>query len=140
MDLHLEAAYTNLPNDPRPPVFYTNAHYAQGYTNNGQIMGGWIGPEAQSYQVWTNYWQTAQNKIQLGFRKQVVGGSYIGGGSLQDLYGSYAFRLHRDLTVNTGFQNERWKFPALANSPQSNTIVSIQFAYHPGSLGHLRKQ
>lgn len=139
LDLHAEAAYTNLPNDPRPAVFYTNSHYAGGYTNNGQIMGGWVGPEAQAYQVWANYWRTGQSKIQVGFREHVVDPAYVGGGRLQDFYGSYDLLLRREMRMKAGLQYERWNFPVLASSPQSNFTVSVQFTYQPGHVS-LRKK
>lgn len=139
VDLHAEAAYTNLPNDPRPAVFYTNLHYAGGYTNNGQIMGGWVGPEAQAYQVWANYWRTGQSKIQFGYRTHVVDRVYAGGGRLQDFNGSYDLPLRRDMKMKAGMQYERWNFPALASTPQSNFTVSVQFTYQPGHV-RLRKQ
>lgn len=139
LDLHAEAVYTNLPNDPRPAVFYTNSHYAGGYTNNGQIVGSWTGPEAQAYQFWANYWRSGQRKIQLGFRTQVVDRAYVGGGRVQDINGSYDFLLRPDMKVKAGAQYERWKFPKLGSTPQSNFTISVQFTYQPGRTS-LRKQ
>ena len=139
LDLHAEVAYTNLPNDPRPAVFYTNTHYAGGYTNNRQIMGGWVGPEGQAYQAWANYWFTGQSKIQLGFRTQVVDRSYVSGGRLQNYNGSYDLQLRPNMKIKGGLQYERWKFPVLANAPQSNFTASVQFTYQPGHLS-LRKK
>lgn len=134
-DFHVEAAYTNLPNDPRGAVFYANAHYADGYTNNGQIMGGWVGPEAKAFQCWTNYWRTGQSKLQVGFRTQIVDPSYVGGGQLQDVTGSYDFQLRQEVKVKAGLQFERWKFPVLASAPQSNVAMSIQITYQPKRHG-----
>ena len=42
LDLRLEGVYTDLPGLPEEGYFYAIAHYLQGYTNNGQILGGWI--------------------------------------------------------------------------------------------------
>jgi hypothetical protein len=134
LDFHAETAYTNLPNDPRQAVFYTNAHYANGYTNNGQIMGGWLGPQARGYQLWSNYWRSGQSKIRFDYRSQVVDPSYIGGGTLQDFRGSYDFLLRSSTAVRAGVQYERWKFPALAATPMSNLAVSVQFTYRGGPL------
>ncbi|HEU5408473.1 MAG TPA: capsule assembly Wzi family protein [Nitrospira sp.] len=135
LDLHFESAYTNLPNDPRGAVFYTNTHYANGYTNNGRIMGGWVGPEGRTYLAWANYWLSGKNKMQVGARKQIVDSSYVGGGSLRDLKGSYEFLLRPDVRLHVGAQYERWKFPALANTSRSNFIVSFQVTYQPKWLG-----
>jgi hypothetical protein len=129
LDLHFETAYTNLPNDPRSGIFYTNSHYAGGYTNNGQIMGDWVGPQARAYHAWTNYWRTGRSRIQFGFRAQVVDPSYVGGGRLTDVSGSYDFQVRPQMRLKTGLQYERWKFPVLGSTPQSNITFSVQFTY-----------
>lgn len=134
LDLHAEAVYTNLPNDPRSAAFYTNAHYANGYINNGQIMGSWVGPEGRGYQVWSNYWQSAERRLRAGYRKQTVDSSYLKGGSLWDLQGSYIFPIHSRLSAETAFQFERWNFPLLATTERSNVSVSLQLTYRPGKL------
>lgn len=134
LDLHLETGYTNLPNDPRSAVFYTNVHYAGGYTNYGQIMGSWLGPEARGYQVWSNYWRSGESKIQFGYRKQTVDPAYAGGGLLQDVSGRYDFLLRPTLAVNAGMQYERWNFPVQTNRTESNFAVSVQITYRPARI------
>ncbi len=134
VDLHGEAVYTDLPSDPRRAVFYTNMHYVGGYTNNGQIIGSWVGPEARGYQLWANDWRSGQNKIQIGYRRQTVDPSYIGGGHLQDINGTYEFLLRSGLRVKAGMQYERWSFPVLADAPKSNLALSLQFTYHAPRL------
>ncbi len=138
-DFHAEAAYTNLPNDPRSAVFYRNRHYAGGYTNNGQIMGAWLGPQAQAYSFWTTHWRSARNKLQFGFRNQVVDRAYIGGGRIQNAYGSYESQVRPDIHLKLGLHHERWNFPVLSKSPQSNTAVTIQFTFTPAKLDHLKQ-
>ncbi len=131
LDLHVEAGYTNLPNDYWAARFYKNTHYAGGYTNYGQIMASWLGPEASGYQAWSNYWRSGQSKIQFGYRKQTVDKAYIGGGSLQDFYCRYDVLVERDITVSASAQYERWRFPTLANAPQADFAVSMQIMYKP---------
>jgi hypothetical protein len=131
LDLRVETGYTDLPNDPRLGVFYRNAHYEGGYTNYGQIMGSWLGPQARGYQVSSNYWQSAQSKIKFGYRKQVVDPVYVGGGTLQDFSGGYDFSLRSSMALSAGAQYERWNFPALTSRTQSNLSISMQITYRP---------
>ena len=42
LDLRLKGVYIDLPGLPEEGYFYAIAHYLQGYTNNGQILGSWI--------------------------------------------------------------------------------------------------
>jgi hypothetical protein len=133
VDVHVETVYTNLPNDPRPAVFYTNYHYANGFTNNGRIIGSWVGPEARGYQIWSNYWRTGQSKVRVGYRRQRSDPSYIGGGILQDVQSSYDFMIHDRMSVSSGVQYERWNFPTLTHDSRSVFTVSLQIKYFPKS-------
>lgn len=134
LDLRVETGYTNLPNDRRAAVFFRNWHYAGGYTNYGQIMGSWLGPQARAYQVWSNYWRSGTSKFQVGYRRQTVDPTYAGGGTLQDISGRYDFQPTPTVAVSTGLQYERWNFPVLAAQNQSNVALSLQITYRPGAI------
>lgn len=133
VDLHVEGGYTNLPNDSRGAVFYTNTHYAEGYTNNGQIMGSWLGPQSRGLQVWSNYWRSGVSRLQFGYRSQAVDPAYIGGGTVQDFRGGYRFAIGPTLVGDAGLQFERWNFPALSGASKSNVMISVQLNYRPAS-------
>lgn len=132
LDFRAEGVYTNLPSASLPGLSYRNAHYADGYTNYGQLMGSWIGPQASGVQLWSTYWWSGQKKLQFGYRKEWVDPTYVGGGSLQDLSGRYDFPLGKQVSVSGLAQYERWQFPVIANGPNSNVAVSVQFTYKPG--------
>ncbi len=131
LDFRAESVYTDLPNDPRAAVFYTNYHYANGYTNNGQILADWVGPQARGYQLWSTYWWSGLRKLQLGFRRQWVDPAYTGGGSLNDISARYDFPISKTISVTSSVQYERWIFPVLANNANSNVAVSVQLTYKP---------
>jgi membrane-associated phospholipid phosphatase len=131
LDFRAEGVYTNLPDTKLTGMFYTNMHYAGGYRNYGEIMGSWIGPQASGVQLWSTYWWSGQKKLQFGYRKQSVDPAYVGGGSLQDFSGQYDFPLGKDLAISSCVQYERWQFPVIANGPNSNVAVSVQFTYKP---------
>lgn len=133
-DLRVESVYTNLPNDPRSKVFYQNAHYADGYTNYGHIMGSWVGSQARGYQAWMTYWSSAQSKVRFGYRRQSVDPSYLGGGTLQDFTVTSGFRVRHGVLATAGMQYERWRFPVISTSPHSNLALSLQVTYRPGLI------
>ena len=85
VDLRMEGAYTDLPKQVDWAYYYANAHYPQGYTNYGQIMGSWIGRQGRGGEVSSSYWFSARNKASISYRKMTVDKSYLQGGNLGDL-------------------------------------------------------
>jgi len=131
LDFRAESVYTDQPSDVRNGMFYTNAHYAEGYRNYGQIMGSWIGPQGRGYQLWSTYWWSGLKKMQLGFRRQWVDPAYIRGGSLNDFSARYEFPISKTLSAQSWVQYERWNFPVLADQTNSNLAISVQLTYKP---------
>ena len=88
LDLRIEGVYTDLPTGGRLShgFFYFNDRYLNGYTNQGQLLGSWIGRQGQGAQAWTNYWFSGRNRLQLNYRHQKVSWQFIpGGGTLTDV-------------------------------------------------------
>jgi hypothetical protein len=133
-DLHIEGSYTDIPNLQGTGVIYTNSHYADGYTNYGQIFGSWIGREGRALQAWSTYRLSLRNKFQLGYRNEAVNEALFQGGMIQDFNGGYDFQLRKNLDVGSFVQYEHWNFPALSNHPESNVALSVQLTYKPDWL------
>jgi Capsule assembly protein Wzi len=72
LDLRMEGVYTDVPSDCALSrgFYYFNLRFKEGYTNDGNLLGSWIGREGQGGQAWTNYWFGARNRLQLNFRHQ----------------------------------------------------------------------
>lgn len=118
-----------------PPGFsFFDRRYRTGYTNEGQLIGNWIGRAGIGAQAWATYWLSPRSKVQLQYRHQQNDTRFVGGGHLTD------FSVHADITPNSSLtlsgmlQYERWAFPVLAPTPQSNVAASIQLTFFP----HLR--
>ncbi len=82
LDLRMEGTYTDLPigGNVSHGFFYWNDRYVDGYTNQGNLIGSWIGRQGQGAQAWANYWFTPKNRIQLNFRHEKVSQQFIPGG------------------------------------------------------------
>jgi hypothetical protein len=136
LDLRLEGGYTN------PFAFcgiciYTNAQYNSGYTNDGRLIGTWIGRAAQGELIRANYWLAPRKKIGLELRHRTLDPGYLpNGGSQNDV------AVNADIFAGQGFrftgnvQYERWRIPLLAATPQSNVAVSFQFSFWPTPNKH----
>jgi len=134
LDLRMEGVYTDLPigGAVGPGYWYWNATYRNGFTNDGNFMGSWIGRGGQGAQVWSNYWLTPKNKIQLNFRHQKVSAQFIGGGgSITDLGGQTDYSVRKDLDLSLSMQYERWLFPAIQPGVTRNFTTSLTLRFTP---------
>lgn len=131
MDLRLEGVYTNLPKLLDQAYFYSNAHYPQGYTNYGQIIGSWVGRQGIGGQASSSYWLTARTKATAGFRRMTVDQSLLQGGDLSDFSGSMTWLANPCVEFSATGQLERWKFPLLAAGAQSNFTAAFEIRFHP---------
>jgi hypothetical protein len=119
----------------------------QAYTNQGFIMGDWIGREAKGGQAWLTYHLTPKEWIQAEFLnkkndKDFGPGPYdpaigtydtLGGTTQNSFKASVVKRFHHDdVEVNGWFQYERWNVPAYMAGTHSDTATAIQITFFPG--------
>jgi len=134
LDLRLEGVYSDVPAGGAigHGFFYWNDRYVSGYTNEGNLLGSWVGRDGQGAQVWTNYWFTPKNRLQLYFRHFKVSQQFLpGGGTLAD------FGVHGDLWTGPRFgfsanaQFETWTMPSIRPGQQTVFSSSLQVTYQP---------
>jgi hypothetical protein len=104
----------------------------QGYTNNGQIFGDWIGREDKGGQAWITYHLTANEWIQAGLRNQKAAKDFVAGGTtLNDVNFQVVKRLGKDIELNGGFSLEHWSAPIYLLGRQSVTTTDVQITWFP---------
>jgi membrane-associated phospholipid phosphatase len=144
LDFRVEAGYTDLPGNLQtgtpdthyaPGIFYSNGRYPNGsYTNDGNLLGNWMGRQSQGVQAWSNYRFSPRSFIQASFRHQKVSQQYMpGGGTLTDVSLSASFRLRNDLSASGSVQYERWLYPIITPGVQTNVTTSLQLVFWPQS-------
>jgi hypothetical protein len=134
LDLRVEAVYTDTPggNTHKGQYIYFDTFYHDLYTNNGNIIGSWIGRDGKGYQAWSKYRFNERRTLQLAYRHAQVSGDFIpGGGSANDFGMQGDFLVGHETSVSGRVQYERWNFRVLAPQPQSNVTVSFQVTYWP---------
>jgi hypothetical protein len=135
LDLRVEGVYSDLPGGTatvQHGFFYINDRYLSGYTNNGNLIGSWIGRQGQGAQAWTTYWFTPKNKVQLQFRHQKVSREFIpGGGSLTDFRVSTDYWVRSNLGFSAWVQHERWLFPVIQPNVSRNVTAAVQILFEP---------
>jgi hypothetical protein len=140
LDLRAEGVYTDVPggtatNTKNPGSFYQNGTWRDGYTNNGALVGSWVGRGGQGAQAWSNYWFSPRNRLQFNFRHQKVSQEFIpGGGSLTDFGMRSDYSVRQDLSLSVSVQHERWLFPSIQPNVSQNVAASIQILFEPHKL------
>ena len=138
LDLRLEGGST-VPADFQYcyGCFYVNNRYPDGaYTNDGNLMGSWLGRASQGEQGWATYWLSPRNKIQFAYRHQKVSGSYLpSGGTLNDAGVTANFWLGKEVEFSGSVQYEKWNYPVLAPLPETNVTTSIGVNFWPRRWG-----
>ncbi|MFB3814980.1 MAG: capsule assembly Wzi family protein [Terriglobales bacterium] len=131
LDLRAEGVYTDLPGLRGTGYFYWNGKYVNGYTNEGNILGSWVGRQGRGAQAWATYWLSGRNTIRVGYRHQGVNRDFLQGGHLDDISVKGDLWLRPDLSVSGKVQYESWRFPLLAPDRQTNVTARFQVTYWP---------
>ena len=131
LDLRLEGVYTDLPKLPYEGYFYNNARYAQGYTNYGQILGSWVGPQGIGGVASSTYWFSPRTKASLNYRKTVTDAGYFQGGSRSDLCMQFTWTPNVSTQISGGVQYGRWNFVAISPDSKSDVTTTFQVRFFP---------
>jgi len=137
IDLRFEGVTTdlNIPSFFGPGAVYWDERYRSGYTNNGNLIGSWIGRRGRGEQAWATYSFSPRNRIQLGYRNNNVDKDFIQGGHLQDISLRTDLVVHHDLGISGYIQYETWNFPLLSTNRKTDISSSIQLTFWPSWNG-----
>jgi hypothetical protein len=111
---------------------YWEVMQKQGYTNQGQLFGDWMGREGKGGQGWITYHLSGNEWIQIGLRNQKASKDFIPGGTtLNDINFQAVKRIGRDFEINGNFVLEHWKAPVYLPGSQTVTTTTIQLTWFP---------
>lgn len=138
LDLRLEGANTEPASHANPdgtPInqgrfLYWEGIQRQGPTNNGSLVGDWIGRQGKGGQVWLTYHLSPQEEMQLQYRRAKVSAQFIPGGTTQN---DFAFevtkRVKKDFELHGWIQYEEWKAPIYKMGLHSDTAAAFQITW-----------
>ncbi len=135
LDVRLEGISTDPPTSRSVggAFMYFEGLEKQGYTNQGQLFGDWIGREDKGGQAWVTYHLSGNEWIQAGFRHQKAARDFIPGGTtLNDFNVQVVKRIGRDFSIDGNFAFEHWKAPVYLPGEQTVTTTNIQLTWYPG--------
>ena len=160
LDLRVEGVSTDPSSDNNARQYgyfmYIEGVQRQGYTNQGQLFGDWIGREDKGGQAWITWHLSGNEMIQAGYRNQKAASYFIpgsatqtftgptcppsdspcllaGGTTLNDFNVRVVKRLARNFEIDGNFAYERWKAPIYTQvgGQQSVTNTTIQLTWFP---------
>ena len=133
LDFRLEGGTTSPVNFPGcNGCYYSNGQYLNGYTNNGELIGTWVGRAAQGEAIRSTYWLGAQKKIGIELRHRKIDRQFLPqGGTQNDVAVNGDFFVKSGFRVSGTVQYESWQIPLLAALPQSNVTAMFQLGYWP---------
>lgn len=150
LDLRFEAAMTDprISNSTGGRFMYWEYIEKQGYTNQGQLFGDWIGREDKGGQAWITWHLSGNEWVQVSARNQKADKDFIpgsttqiipstnflipGGATLNDLAFQIVKRIGKDFEIDGNFAMERWKAPIYLPGQQTVTTTNIQLTWFPG--------
>ena len=143
LDLRVEAVSTD-PSASNGSSQYGHFMYwegiqRQGYTNQGQLFGDWIGRQDKGGQAWITYHLSGDEFLQAGYRNQKATTYFIPGGTtLNDFNFRAVKRFGKQFEADGSFALEHWKAPLYPNgkptnpaSLQSVSTTTIQLTWFP---------
>jgi len=139
LDMRVEAAYTDPPvsTSQAGHFMYWESIQNQGYTNNGQLFGDWVGREGKGGQAWITYHLSGNEWLQINARNHKAAKDFIRtrtmeyGTTLNDIAFQAVKRIGKDVEINGSFTYERYKAPIYLPGEQTVTVTNIQLTWYP---------
>jgi len=137
LDLRVEGLTTNRQTHSAGGAyfFYYEILYRNVYLNNGDLIGNWIGRDANGYAAWTTYTISPLSSIQFSYRGVKISKDYIPFGTTQNVATlAGIFRVKKQWEVKSSLQYEKWLVPLLNPNRQTDVAASVQLTWFPNNV------
>lgn len=112
--------------------FYWETVQKQGPTNQGNLVGDWVGRMGKGGQAWLTYHLSARDDIQFMYRNAKASPKFLPGGTTQnDFEGQVRKWIGQDLEIQGRVQYEGWKAPIYMTGKQNDTTVAVRLTWFP---------
>ncbi|MBV9265344.1 MAG: capsule assembly Wzi family protein, partial [Acidobacteriaceae bacterium] len=114
---------------------YWNDEYHDAYTNDGLVLGSWVGRDARAYVASTTYWSSATDTLTASYHQTKTGSNFLpGGGTQTDISLSAQRHLGLNLVGTASIRGERYFVPVLGEAKR-DVAVSVGVVYRPQTWG-----
>ena len=131
-DLRVETPSTRGADKDRGGLFfYWNNVYRDANTNDGLLLGNWVGRDGRGLFVQAAYWRSARSRWELTWRQNRIGSAFLPGGGTQDDAGIRGdLRAAPNWELSVFAQYERYFIPLLGGRNR-NAGFGIELVYAP---------
>ena len=132
LDLRFESYATWLyRKDYGGQFLYWNNQYHDSYTNQGNLLGSWVGRDARAYIATTRYWLSGKSFLAAQYKQVKTGSQFLpGGGTQTDVSVSGQLAYKQDWLLGAWLQAERYYVPLLG-APRHDIAGSLQITFTP---------
>jgi hypothetical protein len=139
LDARVEATYTDIdkPSSLGGRFMYWEGIEKQGYTNQGQIFGDWVGREGKGGQAWLTWHLSGNEWIQVNARNHkaakdfIYSGSTEYGSTINDVGVQVVKRFRSQFEINGNFTVEKYKEPIYLPGEQTVTTTRVGLTWYP---------
>jgi membrane-associated phospholipid phosphatase len=130
-DLRVEAPSTRLLTDQGGFFLYWNNVYRDANTNQGNLLGSWVGRDGRGLLIQSSWWRTARSRWDFGYRQNRIGPAFLpGGGTQDDAFVRGSIQLGSAWSLDLSTQYERYFIPVLGGR-RRDVMASLQITYQP---------
>jgi Capsule assembly protein Wzi len=112
--------------------FYWEVIQKQGPTNEGSLLGDWIGRTGKGGQAWLTWHLSPKEEVGVSYRRAKASQQFLAGGTTQNEYTFSARKwFAKQYEIQGNVQYESWKVPLYKSGAQSDTTVAVRFTWYP---------
>ena len=136
LDLRAEGAITDVSaasdRNHLGHFFYWEVIQRQGPTNEGNLLGDWIGRNGKGGQAWMTWHFSPKDEVGVAYRHAKASNQFLAGGTTQNDYAVSARKwFAKQFQVEGSVQYESWTVPLYKTGAQSDTTVAARFTWFP---------
>jgi hypothetical protein len=136
LDIRAEAANTDASGasdrNHYGRFFYWEVVQRQGPTNEGYLLGDWIGRNGKGGQAWATWHFSPKDEVGVTYRRAKASQQFLAGGTTQNDYTVSATKwFAKQFQVQGSVQYETWTVPVYKTGQQSDTSVAVRFTWFP---------
>jgi Capsule assembly protein Wzi len=136
LDVRAEGAMTDVAaaghRQNNGQFYYWEVIQRQGTTNEGYLLGDWIGRDGKGGQAWTTWHLSPKDEIGFSYRHAKAANQFLPGGTTQN---DYSFNVRKwfakQFQIEGKVQYESWKAPLYKSGAQSDTTTAVSFTWYP---------
>jgi len=131
-DLRVEAPSTRLATSDHGGTFlYWNYIYRDANTNQGYLLGSWVGRDGRGLAIQTSWWRSARSKFDFAYRQNRIGPAFLpGGGTQDDASAAGTISPTPEFAIRVSAQYERYRIPLLGGIHQG-VATTLELTYTP---------